>query len=190
LTLARLLVALNKPDEAMPFLDRLLRRAERLEMRGRTIGVQILRTLALNALEDERQALASLEQALSLGEPEGYVRVFLDEGPAMIKLLQITVSRGIMPVYARELLSNDDVQMMSPAVKNRPVFTQPLVEPLSERELQVLMLLGTNLTAPEIAEELFVAVSTIRTHTKNIYTKLGVHRRREAVDRARELGLI
>lgn len=190
LTLARLLVALNKPDEAMPFLDRLLRRAERLEMRGRTIGVQILRTLALNSLGDERQAMASLEQALSLGEPEGYVRVFLDEGPAMIKLLQIAVSSGIEPVYAKVLLSRDDAQMMSPAVELQPVFRQALVEPLSERELQVLRLLGTNLTAPEIAEELYVAVSTIRTHTKNIYTKLGVHRRREAVDRARELGLI
>ena len=127
-------------------------------------------------------ALASLERALALAEPEGYVRIFVDEGPPMAALLQEAAKHGIAPNYVRQLRAAFE-QGGTPA-------THPLIEPLSERELEVLKLLGTELSGPEIARELMVSLNTMRTHTKNIYSKLGVNNRRAAVRRAEELDLL
>ena len=117
-------------------------------------------------------------RAMALAEPEGYVRVFVAEGAPMTALLEAAVAHGISPAYARRLL----------AAGERP-RKQPLAEPLSERELEVLRLLGTDLDGPGIAAELVVALSTVRSHTKSIYAKLGVNSRRSAVRRGQELGL-
>jgi LuxR family maltose regulon positive regulatory protein len=150
-----------------------------------------------------------LKQALSLGEPEGYVRTFLDEGVPMKALLRQAASRGIAPEYVSKLLAafdnlpftSDDSRLdttkESQIVNSKPVLNEGevsevanLVEPLSERELQVLRLLKTELSGPEIARELMIALSTMRTHTQNIYSKLDANNRRAAVNRAEELGLI
>jgi LuxR family maltose regulon positive regulatory protein len=125
-----------------------------------------------------------LERALALAEPEGYVRVFVDEGPPMAALLEEAAKRRIAPGYARRLLT-----AFGPAEVSAPV-EQPLIEPLSERELDVLRLLATDLGGPEIARELVVSLNTVRTHTKSIYGKLGVNNRRAAVRRAEELALL
>ena len=129
-------------------------------------------------------ALVPLERALALAEPEGYVRIFVDEGAAMAALLQAAAKRGIAPTT-----SADSWPPSTRPTTARPA-NQDLVEPLSERELDVLRLLGTELAGPEIARELMVSLNTMRTHTKSIYTKLGVNNRRAAVRRADELDLL
>ena len=131
-----------------------------------------------------RAALPPLERALSLAEPEGYVRMFVDEGPAMASLLEAAERQGIARDYVRRLLN-----ALSGAEVPATV-TQGLVDPLSQRELDVLRLLGTDLDGPDIARELVLSLNTVRTHTKNIYAKLGVNSRRAAVRRAEELDLM
>jgi LuxR family maltose regulon positive regulatory protein len=121
-----------------------------------------------------------LERALVLAEPEGYVRMFVAEGAAMKTLLAAATEQGISPSYTERLL---------PAFERKPV-QEGLVDPLSQRELEVLRLLGTELSGPEIADHLVVALNTVRTHTKNIYAKLGVTNRRAAVRLGEELDLL
>ena len=150
---------------------------------GSVIEILVLQALARQARGDVPAALASLRRALTLAEPEGYVRIFADEGPPMASLLRAAAKQGIARNYVRRLLA-----AVSTTEDGTPV-SQGLIEPLSERELDVLRLLGTDLGGPEIARELIVSLNTVRTHTKNIYAKLGVNNRRAAVRRARELDL-
>jgi LuxR family transcriptional regulator, maltose regulon positive regulatory protein len=129
-------------------------------------------------------AIASLDRAVALAEPEGYVRVFIDEGPRMAALLKLAAKPPNAPGYVRRLLAAA-VSAAGPAA-----VAQPLIEPLSEREVEVLRLLESDLGGPEIARELVVSLSTVRTHTQNIYAKLGVNSRRAAIRRAAELDLL
>jgi DNA-binding NarL/FixJ family response regulator len=142
-----------------------------------------VRTLAHQARGDIPAALAPLHRAVALAEPEGWVRVFVDEGPAIDSLLRAAAQRGVAPAQIRRLLA---------ATTRTEVGTpdgHSLIDPLSGRELDVLRLLGSELSGPEIARELFVSLHTVRTHTKHIYSKLGVTSRRAAVRRAAELDL-
>jgi LuxR family maltose regulon positive regulatory protein len=180
---ARALIALQRPAEAASLLEQLLLAAQAGGRGGRVIEIVALRALAFQALGNGTQALACLERALSLAEPEGYVRLFVDEGQPMERLLRQAASSGVATGYARKLLA----AFVTPARETPP---QPLVDPLSERELEVLRLLATNLSSTDIAQELTIAVSTVRSHTKSIYSKLDVHRRLDAVERAKELGLM
>jgi len=148
------------------------------------IEILVLQALAHEAQGDIPSALVPLESALTLAEPEGYVRIFVDEGPPRAALLREAAKHGIAPNYVGQLRA-----AFAKTEGKRPV-TQLLIEPLSERELQVLRLLGTELNGPEIARELMVSLNTMRTHTKTIYNKLGVHNRRAAVRRAEELALL
>ncbi|WP_344191482.1 LuxR C-terminal-related transcriptional regulator [Acrocarpospora corrugata] len=186
ITFARVLLAATERsvDEATPFLERLLRAAEEGARTGSVIEVLVLQALAHQTRGDIPAALASLRRALTLAEPEGYVRIFVDEGPPMAALLRAAAKQGIAPSYVRRLLAALDKTDKTPPVR------QGLVEPLSERELDVLRLLVTDLNGPDIARELSVSLSTVRTHTRNIYTKLGVNNRRAAVRRAVELDLM
>ena len=129
-------------------------------------------------------ALAALQRALTLAEPEGYLRIFVDEGAPIASLLRTAAKKGIAAGYVRRLLG-----AFAQTDDRRPA-NQGLIEPLSERELDVLRLLGTDLDGPDIARELTVSLNTVRTHTKNIYAKLGVNNRRAAVRRAEELHLL
>jgi LuxR family maltose regulon positive regulatory protein len=190
ITLARALLAgetAERPDgptgEATRLLARLLTAARDGHRTGSVIEILVLQALDDQARGDMSAALAALEEALTLGQPEGYVRVFLDEGPPMTALLRAAEKQGRAREYARHVLAS-----ASPGVRTRPV-QRGLVEPLSERELQVLRLLRTELSGPDIARELTVSLNTIRTHTKSIYAKLGVNNRRAAVRRAEELDL-
>ena len=190
ITLARALLARHttEPDdrtmhEATRLLERLLTAAEQGGRDGSVIEILALQALAHQARRDLPAALASLEKALTLSEPEGYVRAFLDEGPSMVALLRAASHKGVAGGYARHLLSS------AGATGGRTPGQRGLVEPLSERELDVLRLLRTDLSGPDIARELMVSLNTMRTHTKNIFTKLGVNNRRAAVRRAEELGL-
>jgi len=182
ITLARALLARSPVREAIRLLERLLPAAEQGERTRHVIEITVLRALAHQTLRDIPAALAGLERALTLAEPEGYVRVFADEGPPMASLLRVAEKQRIGGNYAGRLLAAMDE-------RHDPV-KQVLIEPLSERELDVLRLLGTELGGPAIARELMVSLNTVRTHTKHIYAKLAVTNRRAAVRRARELDLL
>jgi LuxR family maltose regulon positive regulatory protein len=148
------------------------------------IELLVLQALAGQTRGDTRAASVPLERALALAEPEGYVRVFVDEGPPLAALLQAAAKGGIAPRYMQRLLTHFGTPVGEPHAR------QNLIEPLSERELDVLRLLATDLDGPEIASQLMVSLNTLRTHTKSIYTKLGVNSRRAAVRRADELALL
>ena len=169
---------------ATELLERLLAAAEDGGRNGSVIEILVLQALARRARDDVAGALASLERAVALAEPEGYVRVFVDEGPPMAALLKLAAKQPNASSYVRRLLA-----AVARAEGQTPV-EQPLIEPLSERELEVLRLLESDLDGPDIARELTVSLNTVRTHTRNIYAKLGVNSRRAAVRRAAELGLL
>jgi LuxR family maltose regulon positive regulatory protein len=153
------------------------------------IGILALQSLVLQAQGENDQAMAALERALSLAEPEGYVRVFAGEGGAMGSLLRQAASRGIRPDYVRTLLAALESGIVD---EQRPLLSTPslAVEPLSERELEILRYLATPMPTTRIAEELVVSASTVRSHVKRIYHKLNVHKRTDAVRRAKGLGLL
>ena len=191
ITLARLLLARHEDEraersvhDATRLLERLLLAAEEGGRTGRVIEILVLRALAYHAQGDMPAALACLERAVTLAEPEGYVRVFADEGPAMAALLRVVAKQGTRRDYVSRLLA-----AVSGTGHGNP-REQALIEPLSGRELDVLRLLGTELDGPAIARELMVSLNTMRTHTKNIYAKLAVTSRRAAVRRAAELDLL
>jgi ATP/maltotriose-dependent transcriptional regulator MalT len=190
ITLARLFLAQSARDrvdgsmqEATELLERLRDAAEAGGRSGSVVEILVLLALAHQARGDLRAALPPLERALTLAEPEGYVRVFLDEGPSMAALLDAAARHGVAPNYVGRLLA-----AFGPADGDTRV-NQSLIEPLSERELEVLRLLASDLNGPDIARELVVSLNTVRTHTKNIFAKLGVNNRRAAVRRAEELDL-
>jgi LuxR family maltose regulon positive regulatory protein len=186
ITLARMLLTSGSAVQASGLLDRLLQAAEHGGRTGSMIEILVLQALATDVRGDMRAALVPFGRALVLAEPEGYVRVFVDEGPRLAALLQAAAKRGIAPGYVQRLLT--DLNPGTAAAETHA--RQDLVEPLSERELDVLRLLATDLDGPEIASQLMVSLNTMRTHTKSIYTKLGVNGRRAAVHRAEELALL
>jgi LuxR family maltose regulon positive regulatory protein len=199
-TLARVLIAQFESQrveqsihEATGLLERLLRAAEAGERAGSAIEILILRALAHHVQGDILAALAPLERALMLAEPEGYVRVFVDEGRPMAQLLAEGAARGIVPHYTARLLAASDAEgRVGPDDYPRPTApaSQHLVEPLSDREVEVLHLIAQGLSNREIGEKLFLALITVKGHNRNIFRKLQVRRRTEAVARARELGLL
>ena len=196
ITLARVLLAQARAqpavaplEEAGRLLQRLLRAAEAGERTGSVIEILVLQALTGHARGDLPGALAALERALTLAEPEGYVRVFAGEGPLMASLLRRITKRRTASDYVRRLLHAGS-RAGGTLVGQATPGGQPLVEPLSERELAVLRLLSSDLDGPDIARELTVSLNTLRTHTRNIYAKLGVNSRRAAVRQAAELNLL
>ncbi len=212
ITLARILLARYKHDiedcpilEAMGLLDRLLTAAEDGGRVGCRIEILVLQALAHQAQGDLPAALIPLHQALVLAGPEGYVRLFVDEGSAMRQLLLEAADHGIYPEYTGKLLAAFGAQGQR-SESASPIFAPPadqslieadaprtqnsLVEALSQREIEILRLFKTELSGPEIADQLVIALSTVRTHTKSIFSKLEVNNRRAAIKRAAELGLM
>jgi LuxR family maltose regulon positive regulatory protein len=198
----RLLIAKHEPDRALQVLARLYLAAEDAGRAGSVIEILALRALSQQMRGETEQALVSLERALTLTEPEGYVRLFVDEGAPMAELLRQAVSRGVELDYVGRLLAAFGKVAPEPRESSsheREGFPVPLVaqtapprdtiEPLTDREMEVLRLLSTDLSGPDIAKELFVSRNTVKTHVKRIYDKLDAHSRYEAVERARELGL-
>jgi LuxR family maltose regulon positive regulatory protein len=190
ITLARVLLAKYRAQhaaspisDAARLLQRLLQAAEAGERTGSAIEVLVLQALTDHARGRMPGALAALERALTLAEPEGYVRMFVGEGPPMASLLRVAAKQGITLSYVHRLLAAVNESEDTPV-------QQGLIEPLSERELEVLRLLGSDLDGPDIARALTVSLNTLRTHTKSIYAKLGVNSRRAAVRQAAELNLL
>jgi LuxR family maltose regulon positive regulatory protein len=202
ITLARILLAEHGAQhtaersedrflELSRLLERLLAAAEEGGRAGSVIEILVLQAIAHRAGGDVAGAVATLERALTMAEPEGYARVFVGEGPPMTSLL-LRVAKGRDGwAYVRHLLDAATSDGGStPGTQPVAPTRQGLVEPLSDRELDVLRLLGSELDGPAIARELTVSLNTLRTHTKHIYAKLGVTSRRAAVRQAAELNLL
>jgi LuxR family transcriptional regulator, maltose regulon positive regulatory protein len=192
ITLARLLLARHNTERTGPHLDqadqllaRLLAAADEGDRVHAVIEIIVLQARGYQARGDVAAALTALQRAVTLAEPEGFVRLFADEGPPMAGLLRGLGKQGGNAGYVRRLTAAS-LRGTTP----QPTARQGLVEPLSERELDVLRLLGTDLDGPDIARELSVSLNTMRTHTKNIYAKLGVTSRRAAVSQALALDLL
>jgi LuxR family maltose regulon positive regulatory protein len=197
LTLARLLLAQHRAAQrsgraapAVPvgavlgLLERLHAAAAGTARDGSVLEIRMLQALAHHAQGDRPKALAALSRAVSeVPEPDSYVRTYLDEGPPMLALLRDAAASPEHAESVRRILQ----RAAPPVAKPEP---HVLVDPLTQRELQVLRLLDSELTGPEIARELYVSLNTYRTHTKNIFTKLDVTTRAAAVRRAHERGLV
>lgn len=177
-TLARIMVASGTTQRALDLLDRLLSAAEEGGRTGTVLEILVLQALA-------RQDTAPLERALGLAETGGWIRVFSGEGAPLRDLLR----RADDSAFQRRVLTAMQADRPEEAAPAKP-DQSPLVDPLSERELEVLRLLASELDGPDIARHLVVSLNTVRTHTKHIYTKLGVNSRRSAVAKAHQLGLL
>jgi LuxR family maltose regulon positive regulatory protein len=184
LTRVRVLLAHGRASDAQEVLARLMSTAKAAGRSGSVFEITLLQALAHHAQADLPSALDALWHALTWAEPEGYIRPFVDEGQPMAALLRSAVERGLSG-FAQAVLAAFPPHL-APSPDLSPAH--PLVEPLSAREAEVLRLLKTELSGPELAELLGVALSTVRTHIKNIYAKLGVTNRRAAVNRAEQLG--
>jgi LuxR family maltose regulon positive regulatory protein len=184
--LAKVLFYLGKIDGAMPLLERLILHASITGRNGELIKYLALQAVTFQALNNTDTALSNLSRALTLGEPEGYVRTFVDLGSPMQNLLGIAARRGLAPNYVKKLLAAfPTVTAQPPAQEIRELF-----EPLNERELTILRYMAGEPSNQEISDELFLSVNTVKWYARSIYSKLGVGNRRAAVIRARELGIL
>jgi LuxR family maltose regulon positive regulatory protein len=193
MTLAWVELAQDRPDQALACLDPLAEAAAAGGSIDNLIKILGLQALAQAAMGQQAAGLDTLGRALDLAAPEGYVRTFVDYGPPMQRLLERAVVRGIEPDYVAKLLAafSAEEQRSAPSPQPpSPPAPQPLIEPLTERELAILRLMAANLSHREIAEELYLSVNTVKWYSTHIYSKLGVHRRSEAVARAQDLGIL
>jgi LuxR family maltose regulon positive regulatory protein len=186
---ARVHLARGDPSAALEALETFRRQLEEKGRQDQRLEVMVLQALARHAKGERDEALRSLGEALALAEPNGFVRTFVDEGAPMAKLLAEAAAQGVMPDYAAALL--DALQAGERGGKEpSPAPGGPLIEALTRREMEVLRLVAQGLSNEEIGERLFLSLSTVKGHNRNIFDKLRVQRRTEAVARARELGLL
>ena len=203
MALARVLIAQGECDCAFALLARLLDAAHAGGWQGRVIEILALQALALQAHGRETEALVALERALRLAEPEGYIRIFVDEGAPMAALLRQAHASSSIPSYVETLLTafpdselpippakRSDGGLAAPAIPHPKTDTPYLVEPLTPRELEVLRLLAEGASNGEIARRLIVSLGTVKKHTANIFGKLQARSRTQAVARARALDLV
>ncbi len=182
---ARLHLAQGDPSAALTMLAAFHQQVEARNWQDERLKALVLQALAHHAHGDGRAALQLLGEALALAAPGGYIRLFIDEGPPMAQLLAEAAAHGILPEYVGNLLAAFETGQARPAL-----LAQPLIDPLSDRELEVLQLIAQGLSNQEISERLFLALDTVKGHNRRIFDKLQVQRRTEAVARAREVGLL
>jgi LuxR family maltose regulon positive regulatory protein len=179
-------------DQAQVLLDEYWEMAEGNGWGSKTIEILGLQALLFEDMGQHDKAMDRLQRALDLAEPEGFFRIFVDQGPSMARLLYQALSNGIAPGYVQRLLA------AFPDIEPEPVSTpmknltseDEWVEPLSERELEVLNLIAQGLTNQEISARLYLSLNTVKAHTRNIYSKLNVNNRTQATNKARSLGLL
>jgi LuxR family maltose regulon positive regulatory protein len=192
---ARVHLAQGETTTALAVLGQYRQQVEAKGWQDERLKVMVLQAVAYHALalQEQREkgkALQLLSEALALAEPGGFIRIFVDEGRPMARLLFEAAEQGVMPNYTAKLLAAFKSEPQNSVDKSSMPSAQPLIEPLSQRELEVLQLIARGLSNREISERLFLALDTVKGHNRNIFGKLQVHRRTEAVARARELGLL
>jgi LuxR family maltose regulon positive regulatory protein len=185
---ARVSLAQGDPSSALAAIEPELQQADARDWHDERLKAMVLQALAYQAQDEQGAAVRVLGEALALAEPEGYVRVFLDEGPPMARLLADAFAQGIMPDCSGRLMVAFDAEEIR-ATSNLPA-AQPLAEPLSPREMDVLRLIAEGRSNREIGERLYLALDTVKGHNRKIFGKLGVRSRTEAIARALELGLL
>ena len=190
---ARVHLAQGDPPTALAVLEPLRRQADAMGWADERLKVMVLQAVAHQAHGENNEAVQSLGVALAQAEPDGFIRIFVDEGIPMARLLSEAAAHGIMPDYTGRLLAVFEAEAQMSEDRSYLPSAPPalsLTEPLSQRELEVLQLIAQGLSNREISERLFLAVITVKGHNRNIFRKLQVRRRTEAVARARELGLL
>jgi LuxR family maltose regulon positive regulatory protein len=185
LTLVRVQIVQKEFEGALRIIGKLGSAAERTGRMGSLVEILALKALVYQAMDDIPQALNALERALNIGRPEEYLRVFIDEGPLMVELLRHAGSKGIESHYVATILAATKQEAALPTDEQ-----QPLIDPLSNRELEILELLADGCSNQDVAEQLIIAVGTVKAHTVSIYRKLNVNSRMQAVARARDLRLL
>jgi LuxR family transcriptional regulator, maltose regulon positive regulatory protein len=188
--LARVQIAQGRLDEAQELLERLGIAASKADRMGRVIGIYVLQAIVARLQGNTNEALKSLAYALSLGEPEGYVRTFVDAGEPIIELLQEAQRRSIAPEYVIKLLAAFGGKLPSIFKPPAQQWIGDDIEPLSERELQVLQLIANGASNREIAEQLVVSLGTVKKHLNNIFLKLNASSRTQAIATARQHNLV
>jgi LuxR family maltose regulon positive regulatory protein len=186
LVFARVLVAEGNAEDAVALLGRLLVAAEADGRLTDRIKLLVLLALTNQELFELDRAVDALGRALTLAEPHAYLRVFIDEGVTMVRLLKVAQRRGVPTRYCQALLEALGEAEAEPV----RVFHKELVEPITAREIEVLRLIAVGLTNKEVADELYISVATVKRHVTNVYAKLGVSTRTEALRRARQLEIL
>lgn len=190
LSQARVHLAQGNPSAALAVLARQRELVEAKDWKDEQLKVMVLQAVAARAHDEKDRAVSLLTRALTMAEPGGFIRLFLDEGLPMASLLSEAMVLGNMPDYIRKVLTAYEAEQQQSENTSPPPPDQPLLEPLSPRELEVLRLVAAGLSNQEMSERLFLALGTVKGHTHKIFGKLGVQRRTEAIARARELGLL
>ena len=190
LSRARVLLAEGDPAAALSVLGPFRAQMEAKGWEDERLRASVLEALAHHAQRDRDRAVQALEDALAMAEPGGFIRLFVDEGAPMRRVLTDAAERGVIPDYVGKLLAAFEAERPQPEPEAVASPGQPLSEPLTERELEVLRLIADGLSNQEICERLFLALDTVKGHNRRIFSKLQVQRRAEAIARARELGLL
>ncbi len=188
---ARVHLAQDDPTAALAVLEPVLQQAEANDWADRRLQALLLQALAHWQQREAETAVRTLQEALALAKPGGLIRAFVDEGAAMARLLYEALAQGVEPVYVRQLLAAFHTNGSETAVSSPPSEAEAaFVEPLSEREIEVLQLIAEGLSNQEVANRLYLSLHTVKVHAHNIYSKLGVKNRTQAVAKGRTLGLL
>jgi LuxR family maltose regulon positive regulatory protein len=191
ISLARVHLAQGDTSTALAVLEPLRQQVEAKGWADERLKVMVLQAVALHAHGEKKEAVRVLAEALALAKPDGFIRIFVDEGPPMAHLLYEALAHGVEPVFIRRLLA------AFPVVESEQTISSPLsdpesewVEPLSMREREVLQLIAEGLTNQEIAARLYLSLHTVKVHARNIYSKLAVTNRTQAVAKGKALGIL
>jgi LuxR family maltose regulon positive regulatory protein len=187
---ARVFIAQDDPSAALAVLEPQRQQAEAKGWANRLLRVMVVQSIALYAHGEKEKAVELLGEVLARAEPEGFIRLFVDEGDAMAELLSAAAAEEVRPDYVGKLLVAFTGEMKDVRLTASVPGSSFLIEPLSQRELEILKLVAQGLSNREIGERIFLALDTVKGHNRKIFDKLQVQSRTEAVARAHALGLL
>jgi LuxR family maltose regulon positive regulatory protein len=191
LSQARVHLAQGHPDAALAVLEPVRQQAEAKAWGDQRLQAMVLQALAYDAAGESEKAAQLLGEVLALSAPGGLLRLFIDEGAPMARLLYDALALGVEPRTIRQLLAAFPAADAEQTPSSKPPIVETgFVEPLSEREIEVLQLIAEGLTNQEVANQLYLSLHTVKVHARNIYSKLDVKNRTQAVAKAKALGIL